>query len=114
MQEAFKPSQVFPELILALYLKHLQFHKFWIKSGTKSVILFWENRLLWVLQSYPKQRGPKMAGLCLCRLGASQELKPLLYRAINFPINYKAIAVLGYDLGDSRLSQGYHQAILAN
>ena len=31
-------------------------------------------------------------------LGASQALKPLLYRAINFPINYGAIAVLGYGL----------------
>ena len=27
-QEAFKPSQVFPELILALYLKCLKLHKF--------------------------------------------------------------------------------------
>ena len=56
LQEAFKPSQVFPELILALYLKHLKLHKFWIKSGTKSIILFWENRLTWVLQSCQKPK----------------------------------------------------------
>ena len=46
--------------------------------------------------------------------GPPKDKKPLLYRAINFPINYGAIAVLGYDLGGSRLSQGCRQAILAN
>ena len=33
----------------------------------------------------------------------------LLYRAIKFPISSEAKAVLGYDLGGSRLCQGYHQ-----
>ena len=39
-------------------------------------------------------------------LGPPGTKKPLLYRAINFPINYNAKAVLGYDLGGSRLCQG--------
>ena len=33
----------------------------------------------------------------------------LLYRAIKIPINSEAKAVLGYDLGGSRLCQGYRQ-----
>ena len=37
----------------------------------------------------------------------------LLYRAIKFPINSEAKAVLGYDLGGSRLCQGYHQGFLS-
>ena len=47
-------------------------------------------------------------------LGLPRDQKPLLYRAINSPINYEAIAVQGCNLGGSRLSQGYCQAILAN
>ena len=39
-------------------------------------------------------------------LGPPGTKKPLLYRAIKFPINSEAKAVLGYDLGGSRLGQG--------
>ena len=38
-----------------------------------------------------------MAGLHLCSLGPPGTKTPI-YRAINFPINYKAKVVLGYNL----------------
>ena len=50
-----------------------------------------------------------MAGLHLCRLGASQGYQGTGYIGpLNLPINSEAKAVLGYDLG-SRLCQGYRQ-----
>ena len=42
-------------------------------------------------------------------LGPPGTKNPLLYRAIKFPINSEAKVVLGYDLGGSRLCQGYRQ-----
>ena len=56
LQEAFKPSQVIPELILALCLKCL---RLWIKSGTKSIIFFWKYRLMWVPLSCQKPKRAK-------------------------------------------------------
>ena len=85
-QEAFKPSQLIPELILALCPKHL---RFWIQSGSKSVIFFWKYRLSLVPLSTKNQRGSKMAGLHLCRLGPPGTKNPSYIGPLHFPLILK-------------------------
>ena len=82
-QEAFKPSQVIPEVMLVQCLRRL---RFWIKSGTKSVILFLENRLTWVPLSCQKPKRTKDGWPPLMKAWGLQGLPGgqlgLLYRAI--------------------------------
>ena len=82
-QEAFKSSQAIPEVMLALCLKRL---RFWIKSGTKSVIFFWKYRLSWVPLSSQKPKRTKDGWPPLMKAWDLQGLPGgqlcLLYRAI--------------------------------
>ena len=57
------------------------------------------------------QRWPASAYEGLGPPGAIRGWLGLLNRVIKFPINSEAKAVLGYDLGGSRLCQGYCQGI---